>query len=208
MPESSPRPLVLLVDDDRLVLATLGSGLRQAGYEVIEAANGHEALLRVRERTPDLALVDVRMPEVSGIELTRQLQANADVPVLFLSAYSDAETVSQAAEHGALGYLVKPLDVTQIVPAIEAALRRAAEIRALKERGAQLQTALSQGREAAMAVGILMERFKLDRDDAFDALRTYARSERKKLRDVAAGLVTAVEGVNTVVPASAGKAPT
>lgn len=208
MPESSPRPLVLLVDDDRLVLATLGSGLRQAGYEVIEAANGHEALLRVRERTPDLALVDVRMPEVSGIELTRQLQANADVPVLFLSAYSDAETVSQAAEHGALGYLVKPLDVTQIVPAIEAALRRAAEIRALKERGAQLQTALSQGREAAMAVGILMERFKLDRDDAFDALRTYARSERKKLRDVAAGLVTAVEGVNTVVPASAGKTPT
>jgi response regulator NasT len=117
---------LLIADDDRLVLATLGRGLRAAGYSTREAASGEEALRLAAECAPDLALLDVRMPGVSGLEVARRLAAEGRVPFLFLSAYGDEEIVEQAAEHGALGYLVKPLDVAQVVPALEGLLAKQA----------------------------------------------------------------------------------
>jgi response regulator NasT len=115
---------ILVVDDDRLVLAALSEGLRAAGYRVTGAASGDDALAMASRNAPDLALLDVRMPGMDGIELGRRLRELADVPFLFLSAYGDRETVGQAVEEGALGYLVKPLDIAQILPAIDAALGR------------------------------------------------------------------------------------
>jgi two-component system, response regulator PdtaR len=189
---------LVLVDDDRLILATLASGLRNAGYQVSEGASGKEALRLCAEIKPDLAILDIRMPDMSGIEIARRLKAETDTPFVFLSAYSDTETVGQAIEEGALGYLVKPVYVSQMVPAIEAALVRAAEIRTLKQTETHLNIALASGRETSIAIGVLMERYRLTSDEAFDALRSFARSERRKVREIAADVIHAAETMNVL----------
>lgn len=188
-------PRILIVDDDRLVLASLARGLRAAGYEIVEAACGEDALTAVEQAHPDLALLDMRMPGMSGLDVAAALSAKG-VPFLFLSAYGDEETVAQAAQQGAMGYLVKPLDVPQIVPSLETALARAAERGALRESEASLVLSLESRREISMAVGVLMERRGLNREEAFEALRRHARAQQRKLQDVAAEIVHAAEVVN------------
>lgn len=191
-------PHLLVVDDDRLVLAILSRGLRDAGYQVSETSNGEDAFEVARTADPDLALLDVRMPGISGIELGRLLREHTHVPFLYLSAHGQADIVKDAAQHGALGYLVKPLDMPQILPSIEAALARAAEIRKLRESEAQLNTALAGAREISMAIGVLMERAHLDNKQAFEALRGQARTERRKLQEVAQDVINAVETMNRI----------
>ncbi len=187
---------ILLVDDDRLILALIGEGLRKFGYEVETASSGDEAIVRCRENPPDLAILDVRMPGKTGIDTARELRGTTAVPYLFLSAYGDLDIVKSAVDEGALGYLVKPIDVTQIVPTIEAALARAAELRELREREAHLSNALAAGRESSLAVGLVMERYRLDRRAAFEALRFHARSQRRKFDEVAAEFVRLAEQAN------------
>lgn len=190
------RPRVLVVDDDRLVLATLGAGLRHAGYDAREAASGEEALRLCETERPDIVLLDVRMPEMDGVQAARLIRERFGIPFLFLSAYSDEALVRQAAAEGALGYLVKPLDVVQLAPSLEAALARAREIRALRESEERLTRALGTSRDTATAVGLVMERYRLDRQAAFEALRQHARSQRRKLEDVAAEMLRAAEASN------------
>jgi len=194
--EKAAQRHILVVDDDRLVLAALAEGLRTAGYRVTSVASGEDAL-GITD-TPDLALLDVRMPGMSGIELGRKLREQGGVPFLFLSAYGDQEIVKQAAEEGALGYLVKPLDIQQIVPSIEAALARGRDMRKLRESEAQLSTALTGSREISMAVGLLMMRDRLDRKQAFGLLRANARSQRRPLAELAKELLTSAENLYTV----------
>ncbi len=196
MTETTEAAHILVVDDDRLVLASLARGLHEAGYQVSEASNGSDALDIAEKNDPDLALLDVRMPGMDGIELGRLLRERTSVPFLYLSAYGQPEIVKQGVDQGALGYLVKPLDIAQVLPEIEAALARAAEIRNLRETEAQLEQALESGRETSTAIGILMERRGLSREEAFETLREHARSQRRKLRDVAAEIVHAAEVVN------------
>ena len=150
-----PQRHILVVDDDRLVLAALADGLRGAGYRVTGAASGEEALAIAGRDAPDLALLDVRMPGMSGIELGRRLREQFSVPFLYHSAYGDQDVVQQAVEEGALGCLVKPLDIQQIVPSIEAALTRAHEMKKLHETETQLNAALAGSREISMVVGLL-----------------------------------------------------
>lgn len=187
---------ILVVDDDRLVLASISRGLKQAGYRVSEASNGEDAVNAAEKSLPDLALLDVRMPGMNGIELGRLLREHAGVPFMYLSAYGQADIVTQAAEHGALGYLVKPLDIAQILPAVETALSRAAEIRKLRDKEGQLTTALAGSREVSMAVGLLMERHHLGRDEAFEALRSRARASRRALAEVASEVLESSEKLN------------
>lgn len=188
---------LLVVDDDRLVLAALAEGLRSAGYRVTGTASSTDALAIAGRDSPDLALLDVRMPGMSGIELGSQLHGQG-IPFLFLSAYGDQEIVSQAAEEGALGYLVKPLDIQQIVPSIEAALKRAQEIGNLRRSEKQLTTALGGSREISMAVGMLMMRDRLNREQAFDLLRSNARSQRRPVTEVAGELLASAEKLYTI----------
>jgi response regulator NasT len=188
---------LLVVDDDRLVLAALAEGLRGAGYRVTGAAGGQDALGAAGRDSPDLALIDVRMPGMSGLELGGKLR-EAGVPFLYLSAYGDEDVVEQAVSEGALGYLVKPLDIQQIVPSIEAALTCAAQFRRLRETEAQLNTALAGSREISMAVGLLMMRDRLNRDQAFEVLRAHARSQRRQVADVAKELLVSAEKLYTV----------
>ena len=188
---------ILVVDDDRLVLAALAEGLRTAGYRVTGAASGEDALGIAGRDAPDLALLDMRMPGMGGIELGRKLREQG-IPFLFLSAYGDQQIVKQAAEEGALGYLVKPLDIQQIVPSIEAALARGGDLRKLRENEAQLNTALAGSREISMVVGLLMQRDRLDRTQAFELLRSSARSKRRPIAELARELLNSAENLNTI----------
>jgi two-component system, response regulator PdtaR len=194
--QTTSKRTILIVDDDRLILATLRTGLRHAGFEVLQAESGEEGLRIAIESHPDLAVLDVRMPGMSGMELARRLREETDVPFMFFSAYGDIDVARQAAEHGAVGYLVKPIDTSQILPSIEAALARAAEIKALRQSEANLTAALAAGRETNIATGLVMERYRLSREKAFETLRDYARSHRRKLSDVAADLIKAEETLN------------
>ena len=193
-----PQRHILVVDDDRLVLAALAEGLRGAGYRVTGVASGDEALASAGREAPDLALLDMRMPGMSGIELGRRLREQFGVPFVYLSAYGDNEAVQQAVNEGALGYLVKPLDIQQIAPSIEAALTRAGEIRELRESEVQLNKALAGSREISMAVGLLMMRDRINREQAFDLLRSNARSRRRPVSEIAEQLLTSAEEFYTV----------
>ena len=200
-------PCILVADDDRLIRVTLSKGLRDAGYVVLEAEDGRQAADIGLEHKPALAILDLRMPVMSGIDAARELRDSAGVPFLFLSAYNDKEVVRQAAEEGALGYLVKPIEVGQILPTIEAALERAGEIRRLKRTKDGLTQALGQRREISVAIGILAERHHTTADAAFEALRSYARSNRRKLADVATELVENVDNVNEMLSNIMGRTP-
>ena len=189
-PTPTRKARLLLVDDDRLVLSTLGSGLTDAGYEVItaESAEDAEKLLASGMR-PDLAIVDIRMTGQDGLYLARRLRELDHIPFLMLSAYSEQRMIDQATRHGALGYLVKPLDTPQMLPAIEAALSRANELQTLRETRAQLQAALDAERDISVAIGWTMAQQQLGRQDAFEFLRKTARTQRRKLAELAAEII-------------------
>jgi response regulator NasT len=190
---------VLLVDDDRLILGTVGRGLRDAGYKVVEAASGDEALASISqgEEPVDIAIVDINMPGMSGVELADRLSHEYGIPSLFLTAYSDQKIVDEAVAKGAVGYLVKPVDVPQLIPSVEAALVRARDFRALFRNKGNLEKALAGGRKVSISIGILMERRGLSEQQAFEVLRRHARSRQARLDDVATELVAALETLNT-----------
>lgn len=187
---------ILLIDDDRLVLGTMARGLREAGYEVLETDTAAQALEAARREMPDLALVDVRLPDAHGLELVRRLRREMNVYSLVFTAYDDRALVDEAVREGILGYLVKPLDIPKIVPAIEAALEVRDELAALRNTKERLLRAQTINRNISVAIGIYMERFHVSQIEAFEALRAYARSERRKLADVAEELVSATDRRN------------
>lgn len=187
---------ILVVDDDRLVLASIADMLIAAGYRVLKATSGAEAMELCAEVPPDLVVMDVRMPGMSGIEATRAIREKAAVPVLFLSAFDDCETVRDAIAEGGLSYLVKPVGATQLAAAIEAALARAKDIQALRRSEENLRIALQGDRNVSIAVGLLMERYRLSESDAFEKLRRHARSSQRKLSETARDIVIAADTIN------------
>lgn len=183
---------ILVVDDDRLVLATVTHGLAQAGYEVIDADNGDDAILQARKHRPELALLDIRMEGKSGFDVAEYLRDYGHIPFIFLSAFADADTVSKVAELGAVAYMVKPLDVGQIVPTVDAAFER---LRAQAE--AQRQAPIAAGSTkvdvVSLAAGVLMHRYSLARGEALERLGRIADAAGVSLAEQAERLVSAVE---------------
>jgi len=176
---------ILIVDDDRLVLAGLASGLEDRGYLVFKATTGEEAVALADTAQPDLVLMDICLPGISGIEAARRIQENREVPVIFLSAYDSEEVVRVAIALGSLSYLVKPITITQLVPAVESALARSRDISKLRSSEEHLSTALTQSREISVAIGMLMERYNANAEDCFAMLRAHARKTRLNTGDVA-----------------------
>ncbi len=195
-PEDVAPKTVMIVDDDPLILTTMRDGLQRAGYDVWSAGSAEEALDLTRDAMPDAALVDMRMPGMSGLELAETLLDRAPVAIVFLSAYDDLELVREAATQGAYGYLVKPALIRHIVPAIEAAMVRARDVAQIEDEQERLRGALEGQQEISVAVGIMMERLRMSRNAAFNYLRSEARSERRKLRDVANEYIAAEERLN------------
>ncbi len=187
---------VMIVDDDRVILNILAEGLRDIGYEISTASSGPDALKQARELEHDLVVLDMRMPEMSGLEVARGLKDAGRTPFVFLSAFGDEAVVHDAAEAGALGYLVKPVDIPQLVPFIEVAIARGQEISMLRSTAEQLEKALKIEQKTRTAVGIIMERKGLDQQEAFDLLRGRARTQRRKIAEVAEELVVSVERMN------------
>jgi two-component system, response regulator PdtaR len=187
---------ILVVDDDRLVLATVTHGLAQAGYEVIDADNGDDAILLARKHRPELALLDIRMEGKSGFDVAEYLRDTCHIPFMFLSAFADPDTVAKVAELGAVAYMVKPLDVGQIVPTVEAAFERLRTQRAQAEAERQAQAAQPAVHRAdvvSLAAGVLMHRYSLSRADALARLRRIADAAGVPLAEQAERLVSAVE---------------
>lgn len=184
---------ILMVDDDRVVLHLLAEGMRGLGYVVDVAHSGEAALELARQERFDLAVLDIRMPGLSGVELAHALKQSGDTPFVFLSAYGDEKVVREATEAGALGFLTKPVDTPQLVPFIEAAIARGRDINALMGANDQLERVLHVEQKTRMAVGIIMESRKLDSVSAFELLRRHARNQRRKVVDVAEELIAAME---------------
>jgi two-component system, response regulator PdtaR len=190
---------ILVVDDDRLVLAMVTHGLSQAGYEVIDADNGDDAILLARQHRPDIALLDIRMEGKTGFDVAQYLREVGHTPFVFLSAFSDEQTVAKVKALGALAYLVKPLEVGQIVPTIDAAYARAQQMKAAEQAQAQ-QLPQEPADEASvlealvpLAVGVLMHRFSLSRAEALARLRKLAAAEKRSVAAQAQRVVLAVE---------------
>lgn len=188
---------LFLVDDDRLILSTLSNELTRAGYDVYSAESVSEAeqWLDSNQR-PDLVILDVNMPNRSGLELTKRLEELQHIPFILLTAHSEQEIIIQATESGAIGYLVKPVDISQLIPAIETALSRSHDIQVLRGDKKQLQTALDTDRSISVAVGILMDQRGISRDDALNQLRKSARSNHISLMNLASNIVKARETLN------------
>ncbi len=183
-----------MVDDDRLVLATLAHGLSEAGYEVIDADNGDDAILLAREHRPDLALLDIRMEGMSGFDVAAYLREHCKMPFMFLSAFTDSDTVRQVQELGAVDYLVKPLDIGHIVPAVRAVFERirAGSVVPLTPVP-PVASAPALSPLSAMAVGVLMHRFSLSRHAAAERLKRMAAGAARSTDDEAERLLEAVE---------------
>jgi response regulator NasT len=208
---------VLVVDDDRLVLATVTHGLSQAGYDVIDADNGDDAILLARQHKPDLALLDIRMEGKSGFDVAAYLREYCQIPFMFLSAFADEATIAQVKALGAVTYLVKPLDIQQIVPAVEAAFASRAlghHATAATGVGAQIQTPpaapvvevaaptveVSLADVVALATGMVMHRHSVGRLAALERLQAQARQEGRTLQAVCQRLIDAQEVLSGLGP--------
>jgi response regulator NasT len=186
---------ILIVDDDRLVLAGLAAGLEDRGYLITKAVSGEQAVQLAGTARPDLVLMDICLPDISGIEAARKINDRLDIPIIFLSAFDAEETVREAVRLGGFVYLVKPITIKQLVPAIESALARAADISKLRGSEQNLATALKQSREISVAIGMLMERHDISAEAAFELLRGHARDTRRRAAEVAQDVISGSPGL-------------
>jgi AmiR/NasT family two-component response regulator len=168
--------------------------LESAGFEVCaEAKDGQEAVELARTEHPDLAVLDVKMPRLDGIEAARRILDDRPIPIVMVTAYGEQELVSRAVEAGVFGYLVKPFRESDLLPAIETARARHAELSALREEAASLADALAARKAIERAKGLLMEREGLTEQDAFARLRKASQISGRPLKVVAEALIATLE---------------
>jgi response regulator NasT len=187
---------ILLVDDDPAELARAAENLVGGGYEVTTAGSGEEALRCAQAATFGLAVLDMRMPGMTGAQLAARLANEFGCFSLILSGHGDPQAVRDAVRDGALGDLKKPLQAAELIPAVETGLARSLELARLLRSHDHLSVALREGRETSIAVGMLMERLHLGRAAAFERLRGLARSQRRRVEEVAEELIAAAETLN------------
>ncbi|MBV8123194.1 MAG: response regulator [Burkholderiaceae bacterium] len=187
---------ILVLDDDRLVLATLAHGLSQAGFEVLDADNGDDAILLARQHRPGLALLDIRMEGLSGFDVAAYLRDYLQIPFMFLSAFADEKTVDKVKSLGAMAYLVKPLDIRQIAPAVEAAFASGQATQAVPKPAPGLLDSpigASDQQAVSIATGVLMQRHGLTRQQALARLAQLALVEHRNVAEQAAQIIEALE---------------
>ena len=181
---------VLVAEDETLIRLDLKGMLEAAGFDVCaEARDGEEAVSLARETTPDVALLDVKMPRLDGIEAARRILDERPIPIVMVTAYGERELVSRAVEAGVFGYLVKPFRETDLLPAIATATARHEELLALREEADSLAEALAARKAIERAKGILMQREGLTEDEAFARLRKASQISGRPLKVVAEALV-------------------
>jgi response regulator NasT len=179
---------ILVAEDESLIRLGLTRILEEAGHTVTAVADGEAAVARAAERTPDLAILDIRMPRMDGLAAAERLYAAAPIPIIFLTAYGERDLVERAAKLPILGYLVKPLKEAELFAMIAVARRRFAEHAAVRHAAAESAAALAADRTLARAKGLLMQREGLSAAAATARLEERARRERRTLLEVAAEL--------------------
>ena len=186
---------VLVAEDETIIRLDLVEMLARAGLDVIgEARDGVEAVELARTQEPDLAVLDVKMPRLDGIEAARRILDERPIPIVMLTAYGQDELVGRAVEAGVFGYLVKPFREVDLLPAIQAARARHEELAALREQVDSLAEALAARKSIERAKGLLMEREGLSEQEAFARLRKASQVSGRPLRVVADAVVATLAG--------------
>src|SRR6184192_2359699 len=181
---------ILVAEDETIIRLDLCELLRRAGFEVVaEARDGEEAVTLAREHAPDLAIMDVKMPRLDGIEAARRILDERPIPIVMLTAYGQQELVSRAIEAGVFGYLVKPFREQDLLPAIETARARHDELAALREQADSLAEALAARKAIERAKGLLMQKEGLTEQEAFARLRKASQLSGGPLKVVAEALI-------------------
>ncbi len=177
---------VVIAEDEAIIRMDLRETLEEEGYEVIgETGRGDQAVELVRSLMPDLAILDIKMPGMDGLDAARIINGEKICGVLMLTAFSQREVVEQARDAGALAFLVKPFQKSDLIPAIEVAMGRFRELRALTGEIDALGEQLESRKVIDRAKGLLMDELGLTEADAFGFIQRTAMSERCRMRDVA-----------------------
>lgn len=181
----SERTRVVIAEDEAIIRLDLRETLEEEGYEVVaETGRGDTAVDLVREHRPDLAIFDIKMPGIDGLEASRRVSADKLCPVVLLTAFSQREIVEQARDAGALAYIVKPFQKSDLVPAIEVALGRFRELQLLASEVGALEEQLETRKIIDRAKGHLIDKGGLSEADAYAFIQRSAMSERTKMKDI------------------------
>ena len=185
------KPTVIVAEDEALIRLDLVELLTEEGYEVVgEAGDGEEAVKLARELEPDLVIMDVKMPKMDGITAAETIAEERIAPVVMLTAFSQRDLVERAREAGAMAYVVKPFGASDVVPAIEIALGRFQEIKAIEDELVSLEERLESRKVIDQAKGILQQDLGLTEPEAFRWIQKTAMDLRKSMRDVADGVIS------------------
>ncbi len=183
---------ILIADDEAIRLMTLKRQLAALGMDVVaEATTGREAVALARDTAPDLAILDIKMAELDGIEAARAITRERPIPIILLTAYSDQGLIERAAAAGVFAYLVKPVGEEDLLPAILTARTRFREFHALRGEVASLGDALEARKVIERAKGMLMDRFRLSEAEAFRRMQIQSQRENKRLVEIARALLAA-----------------
>ena len=177
---------ILIAEDEAIIRLDLKETLEEEGYEVVGAVGrGDEAVALVRELSPDLAILDIKMPGMDGITAAKEIAGNRRAAVLILTAFSQRDLVEQATAAGAIGYLVKPFQKSDLIPAIEVAMARFRDVKALEAEVETAKEQLTTRRIVERAKGLLMDRHQMTEGEAFTFIQQTAMRERSKMRAIA-----------------------
>ena len=186
---------ILIAEDETIIRLDLRDLLERAGFDVCaEAKDGEEAVDLARAEQPDVAVLDVKMPKLDGIEAARRILDERPIPIVMVTAYEQDELVSRAVEAGVFGYLVKPFRESDLLPAIATARARHEELVALREEAESLSDALAARKVIERAKGLLMAKEGLTEAEAFDRLRRASQVSGRPLRVIAEAVVTTLDG--------------
>jgi two-component system, response regulator PdtaR len=181
---------ILIAEDETIIRLDLRDLLERAGFDVCaEAKDGEEAVQLARAEQPDVAVLDVKMPKLDGIEAARRILDERPIPIVMLTAYGQEELVSRAVEAGVFGYLVKPFREQDLLPAIAAARARHDELQAVRAEADSLSDALESRKVIERAKGLLMEKEQLSEQDAFARLRKASQASGRPLKAIAEAVV-------------------
>ncbi len=183
---------VLIADDESLRVMSLREQLEKLGHRVVAEANdGRMAIALAQELRPDLAILDIKMPEVDGIDAAAQMMRDRPFPIILLTAFSEKDLAERAANAHVSAYLMKPVSESDLLPAIALAMSRFAEFQQLHREVDDLREALETRKLVERAKGILMRRLDLSEEEAFRRLQRRSQNENKKLGEIAQAIITA-----------------
>jgi response regulator NasT len=189
---------IVVAEDEALIRLDLAEMLQESGYEVVgQASNGEQAVELARELTPDLLIMDVKMPVLDGISAAEQISKERIAPVVMLTAFSQKELVERARDAGVMAYIVKPFNASDLGPAIDIARSRWTELHALEQEIADLGERLETRKAVDRAKGVLMQRLKVSEAEAFRWIQKTAMDRRLGMREVAEAVIGGMPGASS-----------